>query len=939
MILVKRKKMYSLLATILILFITLATNTGSVKADGYKPNLAITYEGTGKTTSTDVSGKVDEEVEVKYKVAPDPLDLGDINVISDKEIVLILDTSGSMDWAISSNDSTKRIRALKTAAENFVDKFKNETNTKIGIIKYSDQGNNVAGLTPTNGDSNQKSIKDKIESLQSNGATNTGDGIRYGLNMLNNNSSAKKYVVVMSDGEPTQYTYKQGQWIWDFWPLAGHWERKYYTELTNDGTQKYDGGGNSDPDGKSLEYASTMAKIIKDKKYSAYSIAYSSGASANKMLGLANDSGGKYFSALDATSIDQVYSQIADQIKSAYVVEGVKFNFTLPSNIEYTGSTAELTIDGNNYTQQLPNISYRLNDSKTKYVADKFYISFKFKAKKSGSYTSLGSGWAVTYKGVDGNNITKPLPTFNYSVSNLDIGFNLTRSVKNYSNQAIKGQPLEMDYSIIPEKISVANTRKPKQVVLLVDSSYSKKDDIRSFLNKFSGITDASFALVTYDTGAVLSNFGTDAQPSYFVGATNSTLISKINSITGSTGSNLGEGMRKALFALNNTQDVNRRIVIFGENDPSYYSYAKAEDGTVNYYEELDNSIGSLTEGQANTLTYGADSAKSEEYTKLIAQKIVDAKNLAVSIIASGDGTNDSVLGEVSSIASTEFNQLSTNDDITKLKNIVNSDLIINARVYEVLPSGINFEGNTSTLNRGIKIFYNYDNTNKCYVGIPVGVSVNMIPNQVGNLNLNNSKLYYTDIEGIELNKSFDNLALNVVGGYDIKQGMFFKQQSDRGNFGVGESYITNLNSQDRSIAIHSNLGMGALIKTSGQSTTVSIDVNSSNIRDINISNISTVVYTVNKDDNKLSTPITLTPTVTNNGKMVTLTFSLPAGTPEETYYLINYNYKISTTLTDEAFNNKYPNGVDISNKCYIVGDSTPPNVYNYPIVTLRDLF
>ncbi|GEP66723.1 hypothetical protein CBE01nite_44910 [Clostridium beijerinckii] len=948
MSLIKKKKLYNLLIIVLTLAITIVTNVSSVNATGEKPNLTITYEKTNKTTSTDVSGKVNEEIEVTYKVTPDPLALGDINVITDKEIVLVLDTSGSMSQAISG--STSRIAALRTAANNFIDKFKNETNVKIGIATYSTKANydnNSIGLTSS---TQVTTLKNKINNLRADGGTNIGDGIRYGLNMLNSgNSTAKKYIILMSDGEPTFYMYKNKykivqEWTWSLsrgWYLedkkvSDGWE--YYTDLQDDGSQQVGGPGNSDDSQENcFNYASIMATKIKENNYSSYQIAYSSGSSANKMLALSQSAGGKYFSALDATAIDQVYSQIADQIKSAYVVEGVKFNFTLPSNIEYTGSTAELTIDGKNYTRQLPNISYRLDTSTTpnRYIADPFYISFKFKASKSGSYTSLGSDWAVTYKGVDGSTITKSIPTFNYTVSNLDIGFDLTRNITGYSGQTQLGQTLQMNYSISPKNISVTNTRKKKQVVLLVDSSYSQKDNIRNFLSKFNSITDVSFSLVTYDTGAVLANFGTETQPNYFVGATNSTLLSKINSITNSTGSNLGEGLRKALFALNNTQDVNRRIVIFGENNPNYYSYTKAEDGTVDYYEELDNNMGSLTEGQVNALTYGTDVTKSEEYAKLITQKIVDTKNLAISVISSGDDTNDDVLKEVSSIASTEFNKLSAGEDITKLSNVINSDLIISARVYEVLPGGINFEGSANTLNRGIKIFYNYDNTNKCYVGIPVGVSVNMIPNQVGSFNLNNSKLYYTDIEGIELNKSFSDLVLNIGSSYDIKQGMFFKQQSDKGSLGLGESYITNYNSQDRAIGINSSLGMGALIKTNGQSTTVSIDVNSSNLSDINISNISTIVYKVNKDNTLTS--ISLTPTITNNGKIATLTFSIPVGTLEETYYLINYNYRIGTTLTEEEFNSKYADGLPIYNKCYI--GTSKSDTYNYSIVGLPDLF
>lgn len=945
MTLIKKKKIYAIFSVLLILSIAIITiaNTNSVEAGEDKPNLTITYKGTSKTTSQDISGKVNEEINVTYTVTPEPLNIADINTTSiSKEIVLVLDTSGSMNQSIPG--STSRIEALRTAAKNFVDKFKNETNVKIGIISYSKNANNIIGLTSTNGSNNQKILKDKIGGLQTNGATNIGDGIRYGLNMLSNGSStAKKYIILMSDGEPTQYTYKSAQWIWDFWPLFGHWgSSDYYTQLNNDGTQKYAGGGNNDSNGKSLNYASIMAQKIKEMKYSSYTIAYSSGASANKMLKLANDSDGKYFSALDAAAIDQVYSNIADQIRSVYVVEGVNFNFTLPSNLEYMGSTIGLTIDGNSYTKQIPNIVYRLDTSTNKYIADSFDISFKFRANKAGTYSNLGSGWNITYKGVNGTPMIKYIPSFNYTVSNLDIGFILKRNIVGYNEQTIVGQELQMNYSITPNNIAATNIRKPKQIVLVVDSSYSNKNYIKSFLNKFNNISDVNFALISYNTGAKLFNFGTETTPNYFIKANNSALIAAIDSITASSGSNLGEGLRKAIFALNNLEDVSRSIVIFGENNPDYYSYSENEDGVISYYEEVDNQTGSLN-GGVDSLSYGgADVTKAKEYAKLIAQKILDTENLAISVISSGDGTNDDVLKEVSSIVSTEFNQIAGDSDIIKLSNTVNADFILNAGINEILhdEDEIKFKDGSNTLNKTINVFYNYDNTKQCYIGMPVVVSAYIVPNQVGQFNLNNSNMYYkyAGIDESNAALSFGSLSLNVVDNYDIKQGMFFKHEKEKGSLGIGESYISNYNSQGKSIAINSNLSMGALIKTNGQSTIVSIDINSSNLRDININpdDISTVIYTVNKD-NVLSSPINLEQSKNKNNNIVTLTFLLPGGQFEETYYLINYNYKVNSLLTEDEFNTRYSDGVTVYNKCYIGNGKS--DTYRYSIVRLPDLF
>lgn len=952
--LIKRKKIYNVLIMFLVVIMAVVINTSLAKATGDKPNLNITYTGSSKTTSTDINGVVNEEIQVNYMVTPEPLALGDVNIMRDKEIVLVLDTSGSMKENISG--STTRISALKTAAKNFIDKFKNETNVKIGVATYSTNANydgKSMGLTSTSGTSNQNTLKNNIDRLQANGGTNIGDGIRYALNMINNGTNAKKYVILMSDGEPTYYMYKnkyktERQWVWDWWLISGHYEDKqvidgweYYTDLSNDGNPKVGGPGNSDnSQGQCLEYASIMAAMIKDKNYSSYNIAYSSGASSNKMLQLSESAGGRYFSALDANAIDQVYSDIADEIRADYLVEGVKFNFTVPENLEYTGSRAELIINGDNYTQQLPNISYRLDTSVTpnRYIADQFPISFKFKATRIGNFNNIASGWNVTYKGVDGNTITKNLPSFNYSASRLNLNYNLTKEIPGYSDSTLVGTNLQMNYKIVPQDISVTNTRKAKNVVLVVDSSYSNKDNIKNFLNKFNNISDVKFSLVVYESGAKLYNFGTEEDPNYFVRSDNQTLINNINGVTSSDGSNLGEGLRKALFALNNVEDVSRSIVVFGENNPNYYSYSNDSAGSTSYYNDIDNNNGTTDTTQEDSIIYGTDGSKAAEYSELIAQKIADNKNLSISTITAGDDVNDEVLKEISSISSTEFNNISDNFGIDKLYNIVNSDLILDSRLREDLPDGVVFDNGSTNLERNMKVFYKYNNTTKKYTSSPITISTNIKTTKVGQYLLNNAKFYYKDIEGIEMPKSFNSIALNAITNSLIRQGMFFAHNSERTSGDIpGESYIKA--SSSKRIAINSTLNMGTLVKTSSTKNVI-ISINNDNNNQITIpeESISATVYEVNVNTN-IITSIEVSYTRELVGNRCMLKFNLPVNGTEEKYFLINYNYKINPS-NGNLESNFDGDGIGIVNKSCIEGDEDSTyDIYNYNVVGLPDLF
>lgn len=70
--------------------------------------------------------------------------------LGNADVVMVLDTTGSMDWAISSSDSTKRIDALEDAMKNFYDNLATATNgtnarVRYGFVPYN-QTVNVGGL-------------------------------------------------------------------------------------------------------------------------------------------------------------------------------------------------------------------------------------------------------------------------------------------------------------------------------------------------------------------------------------------------------------------------------------------------------------------------------------------------------------------------------------------------------------------------------------------------------------------------------------------------------------------------------------------------------------------------------------------------------------------------------------------------------------------------
>ena len=147
------------------------------------------------------------------------------------DIVLVLDASGSMDDPMGRTDSTKRIDALKAAANSFIDEiaarnagiFEADQRHSVAVVKFSGDktarvGNDtyrdgrytynysqvMQGLTvvDTNGASN---LKAKVNAISPAGATRSDYGLELAQSQLEGGrAGARKVVVFFTDGKPTK---------------------------------------------------------------------------------------------------------------------------------------------------------------------------------------------------------------------------------------------------------------------------------------------------------------------------------------------------------------------------------------------------------------------------------------------------------------------------------------------------------------------------------------------------------------------------------------------------------------------------------------------------------------------------------------------------------------------------------------------------------------
>lgn len=158
---------------------------------------------------------------------------GTLNVASTSttplDIVLVLDASGSMDDNMS--DGTKRIDALKSAANGFIGEIADQNKGisdeskqhQVSIVKYA--GNKTAAvgndtyrsggytynysqvmktMSPCN-NTTQSVFTDTIDSINPAGATAADNGLQLAQGQTSNREEAKKIVIFFTDGSPTDY--------------------------------------------------------------------------------------------------------------------------------------------------------------------------------------------------------------------------------------------------------------------------------------------------------------------------------------------------------------------------------------------------------------------------------------------------------------------------------------------------------------------------------------------------------------------------------------------------------------------------------------------------------------------------------------------------------------------------------------------------------------
>lgn len=508
----KLKNLGQLLMALVITITSVFGNTFVVFAD--------TNPNAGKVTATKTAERIGDETsrsaKVKITVSGNPYT---ITEQSDREIVLVLDSSGSMkDYLV--NASKSKLDTLKDATDAFIDSVlveENKGKIKIGVVWYDTNVTKTCALS----DDAAKLDACLNGEEAADGGTNVQEGIREAKKLFTDKKNEKD-LIVLSDGLPTffttvkdgvQHTHGTGKTdeheslstigftsTSDRYELNGNYVRDGYVEYEDrvDGTtykceargyylkyldwlKEYEIVGACD-----AGYMKKPSEAAKEETESftgkIYSIGFGVGADsdAEKFLQSIVKNGGRYFDANDSAKLNEAFTAVSKDIevvaKDLTIRDVVPSTFTVDKVAlkEKYGDAVEI-IEENDQTI----IIYKFNELSSKKpeeleftvtAQDDYYGSMY--TNSEASVTGTASDGNKFYENVDGK-IKEDL-------------------INPVAPIAVKANPDHYE-TYTNEELS----RDEAQGVRNNDSSVKSENEVKSVLDKVRLVTDAKYGKLT----------------------------------------------------------------------------------------------------------------------------------------------------------------------------------------------------------------------------------------------------------------------------------------------------------------------------------------------------------------------------------------------------------------------------------------------------------
>ena len=229
------------------------------------------------------------------------------------DIVVVFDTSGSMSNMMGSDT---RLQVAKNAVNSMAKALLTTDNAQLSaddqvrmaVVQFSTTASTAQGFTTS-----QSNISAKVNNFGATGGTNWEAALSVANSLNSGRANAKKYIVFMSDGDPTFRNTGNGY---------------------NDYNSKYRvyGTGNSDPDNRNFNAAVTEANG-RAKGVTLYSVGLST--DPQNMKDFASKTDGTYYLGTDSDSLNKAFESIISDISRTASYKKVVITDTLSDYAEF----------------------------------------------------------------------------------------------------------------------------------------------------------------------------------------------------------------------------------------------------------------------------------------------------------------------------------------------------------------------------------------------------------------------------------------------------------------------------------------------------------------------------------------------------------------------------------------------------------------------------
>lgn len=418
-----------------------------------------------KPQNSNAEGSIDFHLTPKGKATNanrDPID-----------VVFVFDKSGSMNDSGRNPQKFQSAKDAMTAAVNF---FKENAgpNDRFGFVPFDDdvETGKVVNFAPENNMASLNLINSNSNSLSALGGTNYTQSLDAALGMFGN-STNNKYVLFMTDGEPTfsyvnkPYTYETcflGRWCRDITE-----QRQYHYEIygqkPNLSSRVYylSNSGNALIDmsvSKTIEtirgHGNEMAQKLAQKDIKLYSIGFGSNSEVD-MDYLRNLSSVTGVAARQATqeNIASIFRDISADMDTPSISGEIKVDLKKYSDKVSLVEGSGARIDENGFASIKFNLPYPINQTAPQPIDLNLPLSFK----ELGIYTF--DNISMAYTDLNGRKITKPHSSVTIEVKadappgfkgtmNLNGSINTPDNLIKVSGSAEKTNEFEVQYSLNP---------------------------------------------------------------------------------------------------------------------------------------------------------------------------------------------------------------------------------------------------------------------------------------------------------------------------------------------------------------------------------------------------------------------------------------------------------------------------------------------------------